>query len=405
MKSLPFIVLLALASAVRGRAADELLDRVDDALTVSSFHDQVRARFSGLLDLEGYVFQQPAPGLIDTLSTKLFNPRLTLFFDAQLGAHFYVFAQARIDRGFDPSDTGAQVRMDEYALRWTPWDDGRLSLQAGKFANVIGNWTARHQSWENPFITAPLLYENITAVEDGSTPFSASDFAAGILDAKYEYNPVIWGPGYGSGVSAAGRLGKFDYAVALTNVAPANRPDVWDVSQRNFAHPSVQARVGVRPSLPWRLGFSAASGPYLRGEAGPTLPHGRGIGDYRETVFGQDVSFEWHHWQVWAEFYETRFEVPRVGGADAFSYYVEAKYKFTPQLFGALRWNQQLFATIRDGTGGRSQWGHDVWRIDASAACRLTAHTQLKLQYSLQHEDSAPRDFSHLLAAQFTLRF
>ena len=47
--------------------------------------------------------------------------------------------------------------MDEYALRWTPWDDGRLSLQAGKFANVIGNWTARHQSWENPFITAPLL--------------------------------------------------------------------------------------------------------------------------------------------------------------------------------------------------------------------------------------------------------
>ncbi len=389
----------------RGRAADELLDRVDDALTRSAFHDQVRARLSGTVDLETYFFQQPAPGLIDTLSTKLFNPRLTLFFDAQLGPRVYVFAQARLDRGFDPSATGAQVRVDEYALRFTPWDDGRLSLQVGKFANVIGNWVERHQSWENPFITAPLLYENITAVEDGSTPFSARDFAAGILDAKYEYNPVVWGPGYGSGVSAAGRVGKFDYAVAVTNVAPANRPDVWDVSQRNFAHPSVQARVGVRPSLPWRLGFSAASGPYLRDEAAPTLPQGRGIGDYRETVFGQDVSFEWHHWQVWAEIFETRFEVPRVGGADAFSYYVEAKYKFTPQLFGALRWNQQLFATVRDGTGGRSQWGRDIWRIDASAACRFTAHTQLKLQYSLQHEDSAPRDFSHLLAAQFTLRF
>ena len=405
MKFRPVIGSLLVALAANGFAADDFLDRVDDALTVSAFGDNVRARLSGTIDIEGYLFQQPAPGLIDTLSDQLFNPRLTLYFDAQLGSHIYVFAQSRVDRGFDPSDTGAQVRMDEYAVRFTPWDDGRLSLQIGKFSNVIGNWVERHQSWDNPFISAPLLYENVTAIEDGAAPSSARDFAAGILDAKYEYNPVIWGPGYASGVSAAGRLGKFEYAVAMTNVAPANRPESWDVSQRNFSHPSVQARVGVRPNTMWRLGFSAASGPYLRDEAGPTLPHGRGIGDFRETVFGQDISFAWHHWQVWAEFYEARFEVPRSGGADTFAYYVEAKYKFTPQLFGALRWNQQLFATVRDGEGGRAQWGHDLWRVDASAGYRFTAHTQLKLQYSLQHEDSAPRDFSHLFAAQFTLRF
>ena len=392
-----------LASDARG--TDAFFDRAEDALTVAAFHEQVRARLGGTLDLEGYLFQQPAPGLIDTLSRKLFNPRLTLFFDAQLGPRLYVFAQARVDRGFDPSDSGAQVRMDEYALRYTPWDDGRVSLQIGKFANVIGNWVERHQSWDNPFVTAPLLYENITAIEDGSTPSSARDFAAGILDAKYEYNPVIWGPGYGSGVSAAGRLGRLDYAVAVTNVAPAMRPDAWDVSQRNFAHPAVQARVGVRPNAMWRLGFSAACGPYLRDVAAPTLPAGRGIGDYREIVFGQDVGFAWHHWQVWAEIYESRFEVPRVGGADTFSYYVEAKYKFTPQLFGALRWNQQLFGTIRNGEGGRAPWGHDIWRLDTALGYRLTAHTQLKLQYNLQHEDEAPRAFGHMLAAQFTLRF
>ena len=405
MKPLPIIASLLAASVARGLAAEEFLDRVDDALTISAFHDTLRARLSGTLDLEGYLFQQPAPGLIDTLSDRLFNPRLTLFFDAQLGPRLYVFAQSRVDRGFDPSDTGAQVRMDEYAVRFTPWDDGRLSLQMGKFANVIGNWVERHQSWENPFISAPLLYENITAIEDGHAPSSARDFATGILDAKYEYNPVIWGPGYGSGVSAAGRLGKFEYAVAMTNVAPAMRPDSWDVTQRNFAHPAVQARVGVRPNAMWRLGFSAASGPYLRDEAGPTLPSHRGIGDYREIVLGQDIGFAWHHWQMWAEFYESRFEVPRVGGADTFSYYIEAKYKFTPQLFGALRWNQQLFGTVPDGQGGRAPWGHDLWRIDTALGYRFTAHTQLKLQYSLQREDSSPRDLGNTIAAQFTLRF
>ena len=112
------------------------------------------------------------------------------------------------------------------------------------------------------------------------------------------------------------------------------------------------------------------------------------------------MSFAWRHLQIWAEFYETRFEIPTVGNADTFACYVEAKYKFTPQLFGALRWNQQLFSTI-DG----EPWGRDLWRMDAGLGYRFTPHTQLKLQYSLQHEDDGPRDLGHLLGVQFTLRF
>ena len=34
--------------------------------------------------------------------------------------------------------------------------------------------------------------------------------------------------------------------------------------------------------------------------------------------------------------------------------YIEAKYKFTPQFFGALRWNQQLFSTIPVSSYSRS---------------------------------------------------
>src|SRR5947207_776001 len=125
----------------------------------------------------------------------------------------------------------------------------------------------------------------------------------------------------------------------------------------------------------------------------------------REFVLGQDAGFAWHHLQLWAEFYETRFEVPRVGDADTFAYYFEAKYKFTPQLFGALRWNQQLFSNIPDGAGGQVHWSQDLWRIDAAAGYRFTSHIQLKLQYSFQKETTGLRDDNHLIAAQLTVRF
>ena len=406
MKLLRVFSLFLLACTARALEVDDLLDRLDAALTVSAFQDNLRARFSGTIDVEGYHFQQPAPGLINSKTDNLFNPRLTFFLDAQVGPQIYFFAQARLDRGFDPSDHGAQIRLDEYALRLTPWDDGRFTLQVGKFATVVGNWVPRHLSWDNAFINEPLVYDNITAVSDKAAPDSPRDFARSFeANAKYEFNPVIWGPSYASGISFSGRLGRFDYAAEMKNSSLSSRPESWNVTETDFDHPSFNARLGFRPNQMWNFGFSASNGSYFRSEAEPTLPRGRDLGDFRELVLGQDASFAWHHLQVWAEFYEARFEVPRVGDADTFAYYFEAKYKFTPQLFGALRWNQQLFGTVDTGRGGTIRWGQDLGRIDISAGYRFTPHTQLKVQYSFQHQTTGPCDSNHLLAAQLTVRF
>ncbi len=385
---------------------DDFLDRLDTALSISAFHDNLRVRLSGTLDLEIYQFEQPAPGLIDSNIDTLFNPRLTLFLDAQIGSQIYFFAQSRLDRGFDPSDHGAQVRLDEYALRVTPWEDGRFTVQIGKFATVVGNWVPRHLSWDNPFINGPLVYENVTAIQDKYAAFSPLEFLYGpYYEGKYAFNPVIWGPSYASGISVSGQLGKFDYAVEMKNASLSSRPESWYVTENGFENPTFSGRFGFRPNEAWNFGLSASEGPYFRREAEPTLPPGRDIDDYREFVLGQDLSFAWRHLQLWAEFYEARFEVPRVGNADTFAYYIEAKYKFTPQLFGAIRWNQQLFSTISDDDGHNDRWSPDLGRIDIAAAYRFTPHMQLKLQYGFQHETSRPGDDNHLFAAQFTIRF
>jgi hypothetical protein len=395
--------LLAMTPVI-GRAED-VLDRVEDALTFSGFDDQLRFRFSGLVSLEYYHHDEASTNLIFSEADNFLNPRLSLFFDAQLGPQVYLFAQSRLDRGFDPADHDAEMRLDEWAVRWTPWDDGRLSVQAGQFSTIVGNYIERHLAWDNPFITPPLIYDQITAIYDAEAPGSASVFAEGITDEKYDYNPVVWGPAYTSGLSVSGQLGKFDYAAEFKNASLSSRPESWSVTNVGFDHPTISARLGYRPDLAWKFGVSASEGAYFTDAVGSDLPSGTGINDYRQKVLAQDVSFAWRHWQFWAELYEARFEVPYIGNADTLGYYLEAKYKFTPQLFGALRWNQMFFGDIPNGRGGKQPWGHDTWQLDSAVTYRLTPHMQMKLQYSLQHQAEVAKAYTHLLAAQFTVRF
>src|SRR5437773_3149545 len=162
MRTLHALSFCLFACTVDALEIDDFFDRLDNTLTITAFDDNLRARLSGTLDLEFYNFQQPAPGLIDSNVDNLFNPRLTLFLDAQLGSQIYFFSQARLDRGFDPSDHGAQVRLDEYALRATPWQDGRFTFQIGKFATVVGNWVPRHLPWDNPFINLSFVFEYVS---------------------------------------------------------------------------------------------------------------------------------------------------------------------------------------------------------------------------------------------------
>jgi hypothetical protein len=387
--------LLALAGRGRGQ---EVLDQLDDALDFSIAHDQVRARLSGLFDVEEYYFQHPAPGLIDTANQFLFNPRLKLFLDAQLGPSFYLFAQARVDRGFDPSDQGATAELDEYALRFTPWDDGRFNVQIGKSATIFGGWVKRHLPWENPFVSAPLPYENVLRITD-SYSYKYVPGKRPKPPGKYARLPVIWGPDYTTGITLSGHLDRLDYAAEIKNAPLASRPQAWSGLDTGFEHPSYNARVGFQPDPAWNLGASAGDGIYLRDPAAKNLPRGLRPGQYREIVIGQDASYASGHFQIWAELFESRFTKPAKGDLDAISYYLEGKYKFTPQMFAALRWNQQM----RINAAG-SQSEEDTRRIDAALGYRFTPHLQLKLQYSFQFGNASFGDGS-MLATQITARF
>jgi len=237
------VLILGLVGLVSlGRAADDTIDRLDDLLTMGTSDGRIRARISGTLELEGYVFPQPAPALIDATGTTLFNPRLTTFVDFQAGSWLYAFAQFRADRGFDPSDDSLQARLDEYAIRFTPSRETQLNFQIGKFATVVGNWVVRHGAWDNPFVGAPLAYEELTAVWDQVAPRNVGTlvgWSRGVPPAvrgvhavdKYLRLPIIWGPSYATGFAVSGVLGHATFAAEVKNASLASRPDSWSADE------------------------------------------------------------------------------------------------------------------------------------------------------------------------------
>ena len=401
MRRLSFIFLLA--SGFGALAADDPLDLVDQALTKSFFDDRLRLRVSGLVDLEYYNFPQPPPGLIRADHHDLVTPRLSLFLDAKAGPAVYFFLQTRIDSGFDPNDLGGvQWRLDEYALRITPWRDGRFNLQRGKFTTVIGGWVERHLSWDNPLINAPVPYEAPTLVSDLEVPLTAQSFRAVPGRDKYEFLPIIWGPVYAVGASVAGKIGLFEYAAEIKSVGVSSRPESW--YDYDFGAPAIGMKLSFNPNEAWHFGISGAENTYLRPNAAPLSP-GDNPDSFRQYLIGQEISYARGHLQIWAEAFQSRFEIPRLGEADVFAYYLELKYKFTPQLFGAMRWNQEFFDSGTDPAGESIAHAHKVSRVDLAFGYRFTAHTLLKLQYSIAKGDFVSDDTKGTFADQFTVRF
>ena len=403
--SMRWFTILAAGLAAQGacRAADSLSERVEEALTFSSEDNVIRAHFSGLASVEAYQGDQYSPGFIFTTRDTLVNPRLVVYLDSQFGPSLYGFAQVRADKGFDPGASQANVRVDEYLIKFKP-TQGLLEIEMGKFATIIGNWVVRHDAWQNPFVSAPLPYEFFTGIGDSQIPkFKYGSFSGGGA-LPYAYNPIIWGPGYATGAAVAGRSGQIEYAFEVKNAGPSSRPEYWSPAAQNFKYPSTSMRLGFRPDMRMHLGFSVSDSIYLAPDAAKTIPEGRRYRDYRELLLGEDFSFEWHRVQVWAELFEARFAIPHVGAARCIAGYVEARYQFTPQFFGAVRFNRQVFSPL-DYYGETIRWGVDMSRIEIATTCRLTAFSQLKLQLTLKEPSTSAQSRSLTSAVQFALRF
>ncbi|EDY81431.1 hypothetical protein VDG1235_1049 [Verrucomicrobiia bacterium DG1235] len=407
MKStLTLLGFLALSQTLwSSEAFDIWMDNLRSHFAKSSADSFWRARLSGTLDLEYHSFEGSPPSLIDTTDNAHLQPRAILFLDIQAGKKIYAFGQARIDNGFDPSNGDREFRLDEYFIRYSPFGDDSLNLQAGQFATIVGQWQNRHLPWQNPLISAPLAYEQVTRITDNSS--FTYDFPGTEVSDKwlYNYNPIIWGPVYATGFAASGKRSKFEWAVEIKNAALTSRPEYWTLGYDDFDFPSYSARIAWKPDLRWTVGLSASEGPYFGPWQRSTLPRAWDPSRYKQTTFVVDASFEWRHLRIWSEFLQSEFLVPGTGYVDSSSAFVEASYKLDTRISIAARLNTQRFSSLENQWGASVAWGEDQNRIDLGATLRLSAYSQLQVEVDLRDNKTGLIDMGTHFSSRFTLRF
>jgi hypothetical protein len=398
------LVVGALAALTAGDAYADALEDLARKLTVSNADGSIVANVSVMADATLYGQDEPAQGLLFSDNDAYFAPRITTFFDLGFGERVLVHAQFDVDRGFDPGeDSGGDARADEYYIEARLTDAGRVTLRVGKFATAFGAWIARHLAWDNPMVTAPLIYEDVLPVTDHAAPPTRAAFAnrRNVVDNQPDWVPIVWGPSYTTGASLAASSETLDATIEVKNAALSSRPDTWDAIDGGFdTDPTYTAHVRLHPGAEWWLGVSASRGPYMQDHAKPTLPAGKSVDDYEQTTYGIDVSYEHRRLQLWSELVDVEYDVPNVGNVSGVSGFVEGRYKTTPQTWLAVRWNQSWFDDV-PGTG--VSWNRDMRRLDLAVGYRYSQHLEAKTQYSWSNQAGRDVDGDRLFAVQFVM--
>ena len=408
MKTARTIAAAALVAVLLGYAgaasAQDVLDDIDRKLTYASNDGAWVVDLSLMSDVTFYAQDAPAQGLLFSDNDGYVAPRVAAFLDLGYDEWLVVHAQAAADRGFDPGETShGDVRLDELFVEAHFTDAGRLSLRVGKFASAFGGWITRHLAWDNPMITAPLIYEDVLPMTDRTAPLNTPAFASrrNTIDKQRDWVPIVWGPSYTSGASLSAGTDTLDVTVEVKNAVLSSRPETWDVFAGGYeTDTSTTGRVRWHPAEAWWFGASASRGPYLQDDAKPTLPAGKRIDDYDQTTFGIDASYEHRRLQIWSELVHAKFDTPVVGEVEGLSGFVEARYKANAQVWLGARWNQSWFD---DAPAADVSWNRDMRRLDLALGYRHTSHLEVKAQYSLSNQAGREIDGEHLLAAQFVL--
>jgi len=401
----PLLLLLPFA-ALNAQTILEPLDDISDNAFYETDDGFFAIQANGIAQISGYYFNQEPVGIIFAPpgNHTQYSPRLTLNADAFVGERLSGSLKFRWDDGIDPGYATNQVRLDELFAD-AVIVPGHLDFRIGRFATIFGNWVPRQNAWDNAFIAPPLPYDQTTSVTDNAAPPNAVAFTnrRNVNVNNKTWLPIIWGPVYTQGGAAFASWEDFTLAVSGTNKAISSRPGVWD--DLDFGEPAFTGRLGWRPNAEWDLGVSGSVGAYLLNSAAFSIPLGTDIDDYDQITIGADAAWAFGDWQVWAEFFFSQFDVPNVADpAQAFSYYIEGKYKVTPQFYAALRWGQQFYNEIDTVLGSRN-WDNDMLRTEAALGYKFDRHSLFKVQYSYQYQFTSFQDGENLFAAQFVIRF
>ena len=313
-----------------------------------------------------------------------------LFLDASIIDDVYLFGEINL---FSRESGSANVRVGELYLDWENvsrlWNkDGQVNLRAGRFDIPFGEEYLTRDAIDNPLISHSVM--------------------------------DLWG--VDEGIEAYGRLGKFQYVVALQNGG-------HDALRDFDSDKAVITRVGFDPARWLHLSVSAMRTGSLDVEGDETSELWLGPGFVRPLGSDETTKFEANLLQgdVHLKFGGTTIKA--AGGVlqyddndpagdnrrEVYHYYVEAVQKIHRGLYAAARWSQAFAA---DGfpipaNGDPEKYYEDVlttkiWQLSLGLGYRWSERLVLKTEYTFTRGEDvsgADRDHEDMLGAQAAFSF
>jgi hypothetical protein len=293
-------------------------------------------------------------------------------------------------------------------LRYRPFEERELDLQAGRVPPVFGTFPRRRYAQDNPLVSWPLVWQYLTTLRPDALPRSA--------DALLAVRGEGWGvgyPGYGyaagvppasaarwdTGVEARFAEGPLSVAAALTQ-GTLSDPRFEDTNDGK----QVSARVGYEPVEGLELGASIAQGEFL--DASLPLPPGR----FQQRAYGADAELAVGHVVARGEAIYSEWDLPpgRPPRIDrpltSFGAYLECRWRFAPGWHAAARIDRLDFGDVR-GSDGLAPWEAPVRRIEAGFGYVPRRHVLLKAVYQHDRRETGATRKDDFVAGQVLLWF
>jgi len=339
------------------------------ALVLATGAAAAPVRVHSLLDLTATTRGDALTANWDDAYQSNFDPyRLRVFAEAMPSDHFEVDVQATYHES-------EWLRLIGAYVQYTPWPEHDFHVQGGKIPWLVGTYSARAYSDENPLVGTPLMYQyhtglgwyappanvdDLIAVTDGGDPDVGNRHYAGGM-------PVLWESWWDVGVAAVGSARPLEYMVGVTSGTPG-----WaNAGEEENSGKSVIARIGLTPIPALRIGVSGSHGPYLNDFAAMFVPPGKSVNDYDQDLAMADAEILFGHAELRGEAFHNVWETPTVGDLRVSGFYAEGKYTLAAGLYAAARYDQMRFSDVAGSDGVGRPWHANVDRLETGVGYRL----------------------------------
>lgn len=310
------------------------------------------------------------------------------------------------------SDNLEAPRAHALYVRFRPWTDRSIDLQAGLIPPVFGAFPRRSYSTDNFLVGYPLAYQYLTSIRADALPATSDDlvlmrgrgwkssFPVGSPEERPGL-PMVDALRWDTGVQARVGSERLEVLAAYTT-GTLSSPRLRDDNGGR----QVSARVSSRPVEGLVLGASASRGAYLARESTESLPVD---GDsFLQRAFGLDAEYSRGYWLVRAEGVWTGWDVPAIrqpwvtGPLRASAFFVEGRYKLLPGLYAAARLDHLDF---NRPPGMAVDWDARVTRFEGGAGYSVRRNVVLKAVYQHNRRDGGFRRSLDVVAAQILYWF